>query len=107
MLWDQYSAETGFAQGEKFLWSLQSQSRESALGNVEVHVFVDGHGFEARTIERGIEDALLLRRGEAAAEVGFEFFDQQWQAFAAAATVTDGVLHCFLENFAVVEFHVE
>ena len=45
--------------------------------------------------------------GEAAAEVGFEFLDEQRQAFFAAAAMADGVLDGFLEDCAVVEFDVE
>ena len=75
---------------------------QSVLRNVEVHVLVDGHGLEARAVERGFEDTLLLRFGKAAAQVGFEFFHQQRQAFAAAAAMADRLFDGFFENLAVV-----
>ena len=50
-----------------------------------------------------VEDALLLRFREAAAEVGFEFLDQQGHAFFAAAAMADGILDGFFQHGAVVE----
>ena len=69
------------------------------LDDVEVDVFVDGSGFEAGAVEGDGEDFLLLLFGEAAAEVGFEFLDEQGQAFCAAAAVADGVLDCLLRGW--------
>lgn len=48
-----------------------------------------------------------MRSREAAAQIDFEFLDQQRQAFFAAAAMADGVLDRFIEDFAIVEFYAE
>ena len=64
---------------------------EELLDDVEADVLVDGGGFEVGLVEGGFEDAVADFSGEAAVEVGLEFFEEEGDAVGAAEAVSDGV----------------
>src|SRR5690606_7245474 len=82
----------------------------AAVGSddIQVDVFVDWHGFEARLVQRYIQDTRLLPGRKAPGQVGAELGLEQGNALGAAALVADGVFaHDFVERAAVVELDAE
>ena len=66
---------------------------------------MDRHRFELLQVERDVENRVLLLRGEAACEIGFELFDQQRHAFLAPAPMPDRIFdHDFAGAAAIGEF---
>src|SRR5215471_5979715 len=66
---------------------------EISSDGVQIHVFVDRHAFEDLLVEARCEDRLLLLGGEPPRQVRAELFNQQRNAFLAAAHVADRILN--------------
>src|SRR5262249_48133185 len=83
----------------KGIWTSVMRTR-TKLKRVELDVIVDRHGFEARLVERHVEDSLLARGRKTPGEIGAEFLDQERDAFGAAPLVSDRIFHRLLERDA-------
>src|SRR5699024_8851965 len=68
------------------------------LNDVQVEILIDRHLFQASSVERNLQNALLLASRELAREIDFEFIDQFRNTILTAASMTNGVLHTTSSN---------
>ena len=95
---DHYSAERRFVQG---------QVSAGRLWDVEIHVFVDRHRFEAFAVERSVEDSLLLRLSERRRRLVLNFSTSSGNPSSRRRRWPMGYSTVFFENRAVVQFHAQ
>ncbi len=60
------------------------------LNDVQVEILIDRHLFQASSVERNLQNALLLASRELAREIDFEFIDQFRNTILTAASMTNG-----------------